>query len=163
VEKYCLENNFDMDTLLLIINQRDEMISDLLNVGMNPFYNGLSLPRGKYNLVNILQNNIQDGIDEIRKIKNCIYEGYRMNLYIWNEGSKSYVSPINHTPITLESKILSPLTLDKNIKQSRPQKIIVSSVILRESNNESGIYEFIGSEISSLDGYVDLDVDFNIR
>ncbi len=160
LENWCNENHFNYDTIMKIVVARDEMISDLLNIGLNPFYNGLNMSRGKYNLSNILRNNISEGLEEVRKIKQCIYEGYRMNLFVWNDGMKAYISNYGHYPVSLESKLLRPLRPDVDIKQLRPQKIIVSSVLLGTSNIDKGMYEFVGADISVLDGYVDTDLEF---
>lgn len=154
------KNSFDHDTLVHIINARDELICDLLTIGMNPFYNGLSIPRGGYNLVKILSDNLSEGLDEIRKIKQCIYEGYRFNLHIWNDGLKAYVSNYAHNPVVLDSKILRPLKPDDDIKQLRPQKIIVSSSMITASSITPGLYTFSGADVSVLDGFVDVDVEF---
>ncbi len=158
-------NKFNPDVLLNIIQTRDELITDLLNVGMNPFYNGYGKPRGQYNLTDILQNNLAEGMEEVRKIKKCIYEGYRMNLYIWNEPAKAYVSHLNHNAVTLDSKILKGVgrpdyEKHPDIQQTKPQKIIVSGVALRQSSTNKGMYEFIGADISVMDGFVEVDMDF---
>lgn len=159
-EKWCEENNFSYEVMLKIIDARDTLIGDLLNLGLNCFYNGLNLIRGSYDLVKILRNNINEGMEEITKIKKCIYEGYRLNLYIWNDVSKQYVNSTIQHNVSVESKILSPNKLDDAIKQAQPQKIIVSSVAIRPSSNNPGLYEFFGDVISVLDGFVDVDVDF---
>ncbi len=159
IEEWAELNKFNMDVLLSIVTARDELTTDLLNIGINPFYNGYGLPRGKYNLNRILQNNIEEGMEEVRNIKKCIYEGYRMNLYIWNEPAKAYVSHINHNLVTLDSKILRGVQ-DAEFQQAKPQKIIVSDVTLRQSQTNKGMYEFMGADISVLDGFVDPDLDF---
>ena len=160
LESWCNENHFSYETFMKIVTARDEMIADLLNIGLNPFYNGLDLPKGKYNLSKILRDNLEEGMEEIKKIKQCIYEGYRMNLFIWNDGLKSYVSNYGHYPVSLDSKLLRPLRPDVDIKQLRPQKIIVSSALLGQSNLDKGMYEFVGADISVMDGFVDVDVEF---
>jgi len=163
INKWSEENQFNPDTFLFIITARDELITDLLNIGMNPFYNGYGVPRGKYNLVNILNDNLPEGMEEVRKIKNCILEGYRLNLYIWNEPTKAYVSAISYNPVVLDSKILKPInSTDPDIQQTRPQKIIVNQVMLRPSSTNKGIYEFTGSDISVLDGFVEPDLEFHL-
>lgn len=159
VREWADENKLDADTLLAISYARDEMITDLLNLGMNPFYNGMGLPRGKYNLTKIISKNMFDGIDEIRKIKKCIYEGYRLNLHIWNDVTHSYMSHYNHNIVTLNSKLTKGVQGD-DFKQNKPQKIIVAHTMIRQSQNAPGMYEFIGSDISVLDGYVEPDLDF---
>jgi hypothetical protein len=161
LQKWADDNKFNPDVLLSITAARDELITDLLNVGMNPFYNGLGLPRGKYDLVRILNKNLVEGMEEIAKIKKCILEGYRLNLYMWNAASKSYISVINHNPVTLDSKLLKSLNpSDPEIEQVKPQKIIVSGVTLRPSFTQKGMYEFIGADVSVLDGFIDPDLDF---
>jgi hypothetical protein len=157
INKWCDEQKIDTDIMLKIVTARDELMGDLLNIGMNPFYNGLGIQRGKYNLINILRNNLQEGIEEIQKIKKCIYEGYRLNLYIWDVNYKKYISPITHNAVSLDTKLLNALILDDDIKQNRPQKIILSDVILRAGMSSDGLYEFMGSDVCSLDGYVDVD------
>jgi hypothetical protein len=162
IETWGKENKFDADTMLKVITARDDLIGDLLNIGMNPFYNGMGLQRGTYNLVELLRDNLPDGIAEIAKIKKCIYEGYRMNLYIWNDGLKEYISPISHNSVTIDTKVLKPVTLDDDIKQARAQKIIVSGVTLRQGQSTDGLYEFMGADVSVLDGFVDVDIDFTM-
>jgi hypothetical protein len=69
INKWCNDNAFKLDGFLKVIELRDEVIGDMMNMGINPYYNGLGLSRGKYNLTKILRNNIVEGIDEIKKIK----------------------------------------------------------------------------------------------
>lgn len=163
ITSWAEENQFSPDVMLSVVSARDELITDLLNIGMNPFYNGYGLPRGKYNLTSILSDNLAEGLEEIRKIKKCILEGYRLNLYIWNDALRSYVSSINYNTVTLDSKILKPVnSTDPEIQQTRPQKIIVNQVMLRPSSTKKGMYEFIGSDISVLDGFVEPDLEFHL-
>lgn len=158
--KWAEQNGFNYDVLVKIISSRDEMIVDLLNIGLNPFYNGLELPRGTYNLVNILRKDLTEGLEEIRKIKKSIYEGYRFNLLKYDEEAKSYIAKYGHNKVNLSSKLLKPIKLDDDIQQSRPKFIIVSSVMLQSSSNNPGMYEFNGGDISVLDGFVDVDEEF---
>lgn len=162
IHEWAEENQFNPDALLSIVTARDELITDLLNIGMDPFYNGYGASRGKYNLSRILNDNLSEGMEEIRKLKNCILEGYRLNIYVWNEPIKAYVSPISYNSVVLDSKIIKPITsVDPEIQQIRPQKIIVHQVMLRPSSTNKGMYEFVGSDISVLDGFVDPDLEFH--
>lgn len=193
IGEWCEENKFDVDAIFRIVAARDEIIGDMLNVGLNPFYNGYGLPRGKYNLVKILNDNLAEGMEEVRKLKKCIYEGYRLNLYVWNDGIKSYVSMAHHNTVNCDGKILKGVGVgagvgvgvgagagagvgvgagaegspainntDPDIKQNKPQKIIVSSVTLRAGQNADGMYEFNGADVSVLDGFVDIDDGFYV-
>ncbi len=161
INEWAEENKFNPDVLLNIIAARDDLITDLLNIGMNPFYNGYGADRGKYNLVDILNSNLEEGMEEIVKIKKCIFEGYRLNLYVWNQENKSYMSVVNYNPVVLDSKLIKATPIaDPEITQSRPQKIVVNQVTLRPSLANKGMYEFIGGDVSVMDGFVDTDLDF---
>jgi len=164
LENWTKTNFFTLSGLYAIIERRDELINDMLTMGLNPYFNGLELPRGTYNLVNILKRNLQEGMEEVRKIKKCIYEGYRFNLCIWNNITKSYVNNHTHNEVTIDSKLIKPLNYevqnDNDIKQNQPQKIIVSEILVRSSFKHKGMFEFMGGDLSVLDGFVDVDLDF---
>jgi len=154
---WASKNHFKLDSLFQLINNRDEVIQDMIKMGLNPFYNGLGLPRGTYNLVNILNRNLSEGLLEVQKIKKCIYEGYRMNLLVYNNISKQYVSQRSHMFVNVISKLVKPLfKVHDAIEQTVPYFIVVSNIILRSSFTRPGAYEFFGGDVSVMDGYVDL-------
>ncbi len=163
IENWAGTNKFNLSGLYEVIMMRDEIIADMLNIGLNPFYNGLELKKGTYNIVNILRKNINEGMEEIRKIKQCIYEGYRFNLCLWNDGLKTYVNYHYHNNINIRSKILQPLLDEQknsqDIEQIRPQKIITDDCSVM-FNPISGQYEFLANYISVMDGFVEVDVEF---
>jgi hypothetical protein len=123
-------------------------------IGLNPFYNGLDLGPGTYKLSNIIKQNIEDGIEEIVKIKKCILEGYRFDLYTYNQALRQYISYYRHNSVLLEKNKLINVPPDV-----RPQRIIVSGTILRYEP-KLGTYEFKGGNVSVMDDFVDIDMDF---
>lgn len=151
LDKWCEEIGVRLDSMLRIVELRDEIISDMITMGLNPYYNGLNLERGVYNFTDILKRNLTEGVDEIKKIKNCIYEGYRFQIYIWNDISRQYVGRFQNN-VELTSYLI-----DHKSGQV-PQKIIVSDVVIRELPTK--LYKFIGGDISVLDGFVDVDMEF---
>jgi hypothetical protein len=159
LEKFAYDNRVNYEGILKAISLRDEIIGDMVQMGINPYYNGLGLTRGKYNLVKLLNRDLAAGIEEIKKIKRCIYEGYRMNLCIYNEGIRAYQCITNMSTITLDSM------LTKGIKKDgvliRPNRIIVGDIILRKTKYTHDSYLFMGNLISILDGYIeDIDTSF---
>ena len=60
----------------------------------------------------------------------------------------------------MDTNLIKPLKPDYDIKQLRPQKIIVANIMLGSSIFVKGMYEFKGNDISVLDGYVNVDVNF---
>jgi hypothetical protein len=180
---WCDENSFKLDGLLTVVELRDELLADMLSVGLNPYYNGLEIPRGTYNLVSILQRNLSEGMDEICKIKKSIYEGYRMNLCSWDDNLNMYTIVANNVGIHIDSNLVKPIIPESNksysngfkkggkeveevedlIKQNRPQKIIVSEIRLMPKFFDEGMYELVASDICILDGYVDIDIEFGLH
>jgi len=157
LESWAKTNGFKANALFSVVENRDEVIGDMLTMGLNPFYNGLQLKKGVYNLTNILNRNLQEGVSEIQKIKRCVYEGYRNNLLIYNTISRAYVWQQSHVPVTIDSKLIKPFKQsDDEITQKIPHKLVVSSITVMPSFGKPGMFEFTGGDVSVLDGYVDL-------
>lgn len=149
LEEWCEKVHIQLNGLIRVIELRDEIIGDMVLMGLNPYYNGLKLTKGTYNLNNILHQNLAEGMEEIRKIKNCIYEGYRFN--VCNVNAKGQY--INHwqLPVNISSQI---------IEKNEIQQLVVSDVVLRESMFKKGTYQFIAGDISIMDNFVDVDMGF---
>lgn len=161
LNKWAEENSFKLDGLLQVVELRDEVITDMLSLGLNPYYNGLDLARGNYNLGKILRRNLSEGIAEVLNIKKCVLDGYRMNLCILDEQTQKYI--LNGIQVKLSSKIVKPInSSNKQIEQLRPKKIILGNLQLRQ-NMEGDLYEFTSDCVSVMDGFVDVDVDFMLH
>lgn len=155
IKKWVEDHNLKYDGLLDVASRRDELIESFVNLGYNPFWNGLGLKRGSYNLINILRHNLEDGIEEIKKIKRCIYEGYRMNMATYNSIINKYVMDYKKIAIdAIDSQLISPLPLIDDIKQARPQNIIVGGLTL---NPMGAVYGFFANTISVVDGFIEFD------
>jgi len=144
------KNNFSEEGINSITLLRDEVITDMLSIGLNPYYNSLGISNGKYNLIKILKRSQKEGLDEIKKIKKCIYEGFRMNISIWNETKNVYVNQVSNQDIEVLSKI--PF-----YNENRPKMIVYSNVMF--SKKKAG-YKFYADDISVMDNFVDVDVEF---
>ena len=178
LKHWCDANSFKLQGLIQVIQLRDEVINDMMSIGLNPYYNSLEIPKGKYNLVNILNRNIGEGLEEIKKIKKCIYEGYKLNYCTWDANINKYISVIFHIPISIKNVITDPLLNNActennadtattpnsestaNSIQIRPKHIVVSGFLCREVPMTKCAYEFTCGEISVLDNYVDVDPTF---
>lgn len=78
---YCEENNVSYSEFLSVISARDELLEDIVAmVGFNPLYNGLNLEPTQYNLNTMLLKTPDIAVDEITKIKKCIYSGFLCNM-----------------------------------------------------------------------------------
>lgn len=151
IYSYTNQMPYTLDQILHVSAVRDEIIVDMLLAGLNPYYNGLQLKRADYSIIDILEQNRLEGLGEIRKIKQCIYEGYRMNLCIYDKNQSAYILQYNKLPIDVISSLV------KSIDDApMPKKLIVANKTFRKAQYGPR-YELTGYEISVLDGFVDVD------
>lgn len=162
VKKWCLDHGLVYDGLLKVIDIRDGIISSFVqSVGLDPYYNGMDMPRNQYSIRKIFQTNVYMGIGEVKKIKKCIYEGFRLNTATWDEQRNTYILDTCHEKIKIKSNVITPLPTHKTFLQSRPKKIVVRNIDLNKSRfNES--YQFECDRVSVMDGFVDIDETFNV-
>jgi HrpA-like RNA helicase len=147
LEMWCEEHNLRLYGMFKVVERRDEIISDMMAIGLNPYYNSLDLPKGSYDLVNILKRNRSEGIGEIKKIKESIIEGYRYNLCVFDEEKRKYVMWCYKTVVNLQSKII----------KARPKAFVISNVVCQLSFINEGMYDFNAGPISVLDNYIQID------
>lgn len=137
LEQWCSERKISYQSISSIINLRDEVIEDLLSMGLNPFFN-------KMDLTKLMKKNLHEGLAEIYKMKKCIQEGYQLNILEWNDVLEGYVNR-RYLKSVLDSKLIIPLKLDEDIQQQRPKKIIAAQLIIKPGQDS---YEFVGSGLS---------------
>ncbi len=140
LKNWCENNGLNYSQIIRAIEKRDEIIFDIANLGLNPYYSGYNLPIGKYNLMNIFKSNTEEGINEIINIKKCFYEGYKFNLFELK--NNQYIS------VQYKYKLICD-----NIKNN-PKLIIVNDPIIKAYNNNIIFY---GSDISVLDNFLSID------
>lgn len=152
---FAEEQGIKFPGLLAVIEMRDELIAEFLSLGLNPYYNGLSLQRGTYSLVDILRKNRAEGLQEIAKIKQCIYEGHRFNLCTFDAQKNSYICVANNVPIKLNSPVI-----DRHAPEDRPRAIIPTQILITSKVADEYDYQFVGRDICVLDDYVAVDTQF---
>jgi len=145
---WCNESGIFYEKMLAVVSMRDEIIGNLIGQGLNPYQNGLGIDL--FNLTDITKQNLAEGVEEIKKIKRCLLDGFRLNLLQYNTKSNTYVMHSNNQSVSVKSKLT---------RTNKPQYILTSGVIL--SKSMSGRYEFSsGDFISVLDCSVDIDLTF---
>lgn len=161
-KQWCIENGFEYDGLMDRIQARDELIDLMINLGLNPYYNGLNLKRGTYNLKTIIGKDLELGMSEISKIKSCIYDGYRLNTATYDKNKKAYISDWRKNAIdNIESNLIKSLPVpesEQDVRQMKPLHIIFSGFLIASNRNNRSMY-ILGAEnaLGVLDGFVDID------
>jgi HrpA-like RNA helicase len=159
IEKWCEDNHISYAGIIQITNNRDELLSSVISMGLNPYYNGMKLEKGEYNLLKIIRNSLDDGLSEIKKIKKCILDGYRFNLIIWDDTSKRYMLHHRNIPVYFNRSLLLGRMGDDAV-QKNANFIIASEIMLFSSQKNPGMFEFQGNQPISIMDSLDIDINF---
>jgi hypothetical protein len=159
IEKWCEDNHISYAGIINVTNNRDELLSSVISMGLNPYYNGMRLEKGEYNLLKIMRNSLDDGLSEIKKIKKCILDGYRFNLIIWDDTSKRYMLHHRNIPVYFNRSLLLGRMGDDAV-QKNANFIIASEIMLFSSQKNPGMFEFQGNQPISIMDSLDIDINF---
>jgi HrpA-like RNA helicase len=152
---YCEKNEIIYDGLTKVIEIRNIIIENLIDIGLDPYYNALKIPN--YNLNNILLKSLSDGLIETNKIKNCMYEGYRCNI-LTHVKNNIYISQTKGLQINIRSKLIQSYNITNN--SVFPKYILVDVYSLSQKMGQAQ-YEFIAEGfISILDNFINVDEKF---
>lgn len=150
--EWCVARGYNYNALLSVVGIRDSLISTCIqSAGIDPF-DGNPMQLSK-----VFDRDRYSGMLEIQKLKKCIYEGYRLNtatLY----GDK-YILDITHQPITIASSIVGSIA-DPRALQTKPIKIVVDSIVLKQTRTRPIRYVFRSNRVSIMDGFVNVDETF---
>ena len=148
-EEWCAENSINHGHFIAASQFRDELILNFVENGLNP---------NAYHTESFIETfgrNFDEGMVEVRKIKQCIYEGFRMNMAVWMEGTMSYSINRKGVPIVIGSQYVQ-----KNaISQDPPNYVIVSDYSLQLT--QKNIFKIQAKNlVSVLDGHIEPDINF---
>ena len=134
VEAYTITHKLNFFKVLDWIDRRDEFIADFANLGLNFKYSSLNITHGTIYVYN--KQNIHEGMEEIQKIRQCIYEGYKENLIKYCYKKKTHIWEKNQVPVYLPDEY------------KRYSLLISDSILLM---NYLGRYRFVPGSISIMD------------
>jgi HrpA-like RNA helicase len=159
IKNWCDAHGFIYEGFLKIIATRDSIIEAFIqSVGLDPFYNGAGMLKHTYSLKKIFKDNMTMGIAEIKKIKKCIYEGFKLNVATWSDERRGYILDTYREKIKIKSDVIEPLPPHETFGQQQPKKIIVKNIDLSLQFNK--LYQYECDTVSVMDGYVDIDETF---
>jgi HrpA-like RNA helicase len=152
IQKWAESNGLSITGLYRVIEIREEIISSLAMMGLSPYKN----------ISNSITNSID--IEIVKLIKQCIFEGFKMNIAVWNPIEKKYITRKSHIPINLlkgagGDVISSNMELVK-YGDTNPRYIIYHK-LLCSPDPRGALYQIEADAISILDGYIPLDINFD--
>lgn len=152
--KWCDQHNLEYTGILKVSKLRDEIINSMVGAGVNPHYNQINIKN--YNLLHILQDNLEIGLHEIKKIKRCILDGYRFNLLVWDENVKKYMRYYKKIYVNIFKNNLISRLGDDAIQNNA--NFIVTSEILYTLMGTN--YVFKSSDTISIMDTINIDLNF---
>jgi hypothetical protein len=141
--QWCESVGLSLVAMIDVIKLRDEIIEMMAYLGLDPYHN---FSKSIYCV-------LPSGTDEekyeyIKTMKQCLFEGYKLNIAVWNPVDKKFYTRKSHLP--LQEK------LDPGIKY-----IIYDEVSYRP-DPKSSLYTPVVNNLSVLDGYITFDSNFDI-
>lgn len=156
IQNFCTQNEILFDGLIQLIEIRDVLIENMVDIGLDPHYNQLHIVN--YNLNNILIKSLSDGLSEIKKIKQCLYEGYKCNHFI-HVNNNIYISSLRGVQITVKSDLV--MDYHSTVDSHNPQNIIMDTYSLSQKFNQMQFQFMADGFVSVLDGFVNIDKTFS--
>jgi hypothetical protein len=156
ISKWCEEHFIKFDGLCKVLEIRDTLIENMVENGVNIYYNELGLI--PYNINKIIKHSLPEGLIEIKKFKSCIFSGFKLNL-LTHDKFTTYKSVYKNMSIKVKSAVVKQLNPDL-VEQAYP-KFLVSDGISLSQKFGSAQYEFLADGfIGILDNFVDPDLRF---
>jgi hypothetical protein len=156
INEWCQKKCINIGSLSSIYDIRERIMDDLLNAGIDIFYNS------EHRLIDQSINNF---IPTIINIKRCIYEGLRHNLLTYDDEEKTYKT-LQNIPVDIENSILS-IQLQNKLRSMKillgdiqPKYIITDHINLSMKKDNTILYNVTANYISILDGYIYPDTTF---
>lgn len=139
---FCEKYKIVFNDIMEVIGKRWVIMEDLIRVNLDPFYKK-DEP--------LIKTDIKTYIPHVKKIKQCLYEGYRLNILHNDPSIRTFV-----TRFKIKVKVKLP-----NNTIGFPKYVLTNKLKI-QSNFMSPTYSFEleSNDICILDGYVDMDEDF---
>lgn len=147
IYKTSNDMGIQFESLSMLLTNRDELINNLASIGINPLGNYRDM------------HSYRSVLEFVSEIKLCVYEGYKMNLCIWD--GTSYRDRRTGMSLKFKSQMLFNENEIEALGETNPQ--IVLHYGLNFSMSRKNIYYEVGdnTRISVMSGYVPVDLFYD--
>jgi HrpA-like RNA helicase len=161
LQKWTEENGLSITGLYKAVELREDIINMLALIGLNPYHNFQS------SLFLQFTQGIRDPdlmYQALKIIKQCIYEGYKLNIAIWSPVEKKYLSRGAHIPVDVKNSSLGdilqgPMDIAK-YGDTNPRFLVYHDLTCAPGRT-GDLYEISTDAVSVLDGFIPMDVNFD--
>ena len=138
-KEFCDKNGLRYASMMKVLELREEIIDSLVAIGLNPYHN-------------------QHKVRDFSKIKQCIYEGYKLNMGVWVPEIKRYIDYKTHQPLTFISSVITPFYKLDQMNDTNPRYVLYDKKdMLLDRTKE--VYKLHTKRISVMDGFVSVDLN----
>jgi HrpA-like RNA helicase len=149
IEKWCEINAVNYSRFMSFLDLREEIFDTCVKLGINPLSSKNNLM--KNNLDKLIHKDVFAGLEEIKKIKKCIFDGFSDNLLFYNKDDKKYYLKKYNIPVTIKSMMFIS---KKKYPDNVPQSIISPFLKIKKTNE---VFNFESQGISVVDCYIKID------
>lgn len=150
LQDWCESVGVNYRSLNEMVESRDEILQMMASIGLNPYK---SFDKSFRYIESSELHNWVSGI------KQCIFEGYKTNIAVWDSSKNVYTTKLGRLQITPERTWLMSSIKSQEYGVNNPKYIIYSGVRLRQ-DTRTNTYVTDVKHISAMDGYVPIDVEF---
>lgn len=148
---WCTKVNLPYDTILKFIAARDSVIEQMLSGGFDVFTSETELR----------DTDSTSFMNVVTRIKHCIYDGFRCNLLIYEDGYRykgvPVVGPKLFQDIATEADYKNRLA---QLNKITPKYVLFNNLGIKY-NQKTELYSvYISNHYCTLDGFVSVDLDF---
>jgi HrpA-like RNA helicase len=154
LKEWCDSIGISYSRIIEISEARDGIIHNLATIGLDPFHN---YDKSLHSVSESYSN--YDFLDYIKGIKKCVFEGYKLNVAVYNQTTKTYYTRKARLPLTIESPYFTKVS-DIYGGDYNPKYILSANIIIRK-DSRSNMYAANASNITVLDGFIEYDTNFD--
>ncbi len=153
---WCDKYNLSFDKLMTLVKKRAIMLDELITRRINP------MMHSNNRSIHILKHNKNSTFwkEHVRKLKQCIYDGFRLNLLSYDAQSDRYKT-IHGIPVTLgffiptmDKKIYDTVKDNYGKKIQKSNYLVTSSLEIKNDRSQNYEYYIKASRVSVLDGWI---------
>lgn len=159
ITDWCSERGFDYKALLKVAVLKTEIILDMVRMQFDVFYNSLNIDKGSYSLMDFVLHDKKTAISEFRKIKLCVYDGFKMNLVTLIDSKSDTGSKREHRTNYKNQSIKLSGTVSGLLFKAGYWIRHAVAVSMKSMETPMG-QSRIGSQLSILDGFFNPDLTF---
>ncbi len=149
---WCKEHGLNYDVLSEMITYRDDTVEMLSKIGLDPYAN--------FNSSYMMTDSMN--IDNwIRVMKQCIFEGFKCNIAVWDTTARCYTSKMGRLKLPIEREWITPLSDIISYNSENPKYILYTDIIYKQKFADN-TYDANISYVSALSGFIQFDPDFDL-